>query len=60
MAKADKLRADLEVAELEEELIKAKATKAGPSRELKLALREARAAAREGQPVVTDDDGGAA
>jgi hypothetical protein len=47
MASADELRAQLAVAELEEELIKAKGTKNGPSRELKAKVREARRKARE-------------
>lgn len=47
MATADELRAQLEVAELEEELAKAKTTKKGADRELKLKVREARKNYRE-------------
>lgn len=42
MPTADELRAALTVAELEENLIAAKATPEGPSRELKEQVREAR------------------
>jgi hypothetical protein len=58
MASADELRAQLEVAELEEKLTKAKGTKAGPARELKAELRAARAKARAGQPVAGEADEG--
>lgn len=54
MSTADELRAALAVAELEEQLADAKATDAGPSDELKLALRDARQAyrtIREGYPT---------
>lgn len=60
MATADELRADLAVAELEEQLAKAKASKKGPDRELKQTLRDARQAQRalrQGLVVVTDDRG---
>jgi len=49
MATAAELRDQLKVAELEEKLANAKATKNGPSRELKLQVREARQKAREGR-----------
>ncbi len=42
MPTADELRAALAVAELEEQLVAAKATGDGPTAELKLALRDAR------------------
>lgn len=47
MSRRDLLEAELEVADLEEKLVKAKGTKAGPSHELKLELREARQRFRE-------------
>lgn len=47
MPSADELRAALAVAELEEQLADAKATDAGPSPELKAALRVARQTYRE-------------
>jgi hypothetical protein len=46
MSRADELRAELELAELEEKLSKAKATKSGPSRDLKDKVRAARQAYR--------------
>ena len=52
MATTDELRAALEVAELEEQLADAKATDAGPSPELKLALRDARRVYREMREAV--------
>lgn len=54
MPTADELRAALAVAELEEQLVAAKDTEAGPSAELKLAVREARQTyrqMREGYPA---------
>lgn len=45
--RVEALEAELEVAQLEEKLIKAKGTKRGPKRELKEELREARRAYRE-------------
>ena len=54
------LEADLKVVKLENKLVKAKGTKAGPSRELKAQVRDARLearAARAGQTIETDDRG---
>jgi len=54
MPSVDELRAALAVAELEEQLIAAKATDDGPTAELKLALRDARQTyrlMREGYPT---------
>lgn len=45
--KSDELKAQLAVVELEEKLIAAKASKAGPDPKLKMQLREARQKARE-------------
>jgi hypothetical protein len=47
MSRVDALRAELELAELEEKFSKAKQSKAGPSRELKDQLRAARQASRQ-------------
>jgi hypothetical protein len=47
MSRVDALRAELELAELEDKLAKAKTTKAGPSRELKDKVRAARQASRQ-------------
>lgn len=55
MAKSDELRAELELVEREEALIKAKGTKKGPSRELKLQVREARRKAREAREAESGD-----
>jgi len=46
-SETDKLRAQLEMAELEEKLVRAKDTKKGPSHDLKMAVREARQRYRE-------------
>ena len=54
MPTADELRAALAVAELEEELAAVKGTDAGPTADLKLALRDARQTyrtMREGYPA---------
>lgn len=46
MAKTDELKAQLEVAELEEKLVEAKETKDGPDRKLKNEVRKVRQKAR--------------
>jgi hypothetical protein len=43
MGRVDELKAELALAELEAQLVKAKGTKAGPSRDLKDKVRAARA-----------------
>lgn len=46
---------NLEVLKLEAQLIKAKGTKAGPTQELKLKVREARAKARQERTAASEE-----
>ncbi len=55
MATAEELEAELEVVRLEDELKAAKQTEEGPSRELKDALRAARAKLRAGREAATEE-----
>lgn len=59
MGRADALRAELTVIERDEELVKAKNTKAGASAELKAEVRAARKAFREQREAEAASDGAA-